>query len=552
MSDGAAAKKSEGRWGFYLTLLGCLGFLYYWFRPQRLEMGAGTHESAAQLVGRAMAEPATSDPVRRAHLDVDLLEVCALQARLDMTDDALATARLIGQPDLQAHAVEHLANVFLASDPAELSGAFRFAREVRDEALRADVEAAVYDQLALMGYVDVVAPKANTPLQMGRLVRMVSGADGQAFARERIAELETSAAALPTAEAAQQRENIAMTRINLALEDGPAAAIAAIQQVPAERQAALWIEVFRSFLVRKETPDGNARLVYNAVSDEVLRRTMEIEALQSFLPLRTLDEMLTEARAAERNATSDHERVVAGLHTVRVLDAGGRLDDVPTRLRELRTLSAREPDARHRARDSLLLATAFANAVLLEESSALLMAAHTAALSVTDLAEQRALLVLVGEESLIHAQPDRSQLAVRAAWDLRGEAPPLAPELVNSLALLLVGQGQMSEALTLIDQLPEGAPRRAAFATVARRVTDDVLGYAAPVGPAPVGQSIEAIRARATLDEAAARQMVEQVPAGHERARAWLALAKGISSPPLPSPTDPENAVESPPMDDAR
>ena len=162
------SKKREGWLGLSLTILLCLGFLFWWFRPAR---ETWVPHSTAELVDRALAEPNLDTPVERLVLDFDLMETAILQARLAMVPESLQTAGFIAEPIVQARTIRQLAQAQLNQDAKQLSESLRMCDRITDVPLRDQMKEEILIQLAMLGFSDVVLPEAKTPLLRARVAR---------------------------------------------------------------------------------------------------------------------------------------------------------------------------------------------------------------------------------------------------------------------------------------------------------------------------------------------------------------------------------------------
>ena len=133
MTDCPRQKKREGWLGLILTVVLCLGFLYWWFRPAR---ETWEPHSTAELVTRALAEPGLEDPQERLVIDFDLMETAILQARLAMIPEALETATHIADPIVQARTVRQLAQAHLNQDSKRLGDALGMCQRIENPVLR--------------------------------------------------------------------------------------------------------------------------------------------------------------------------------------------------------------------------------------------------------------------------------------------------------------------------------------------------------------------------------------------------------------------------------
>ena len=109
-----------------------------------------------------------------------------------------------------------------------------------------------------------------------------------------------------------------------------------------------------------------------------------------------------------------------------------------------------------------------------------------------------------------------------------------------ALPTKFTGQGtqQVSQNPTLITRTSEDYSayfaRRALLDAIATTAAEEAIGYD-PAAPPNRGEPLDRIRNRAISDESAAASYLPGIPAGYQRARATLAIAKGLLLPPIPS-----------------
>jgi tetratricopeptide (TPR) repeat protein len=563
VTDPLRQKKREGWLGLLLTAVLCLGFLYWWFRPAR---ETWEPHSTAQLVARALAEPGLDDPQERLVLDFDLMETAILQARLAMIPEALETADHIKDPIVQARTIRQLAQAHLNQDAKRLGDALGMCQRINHPVLRDRMREEILLQLAMLGFSDVVLPEARTPLLRAKLARRLAETDGQDAARNLLTELESALPGLPAAESATLLPELAWTHVQLAITDGPQQAFAAIQRLPAAAQDELWLDLFRVCFGRGDTAATDSAAVAAQVTSPALRRQIELEAIQSNIPLRPVEEILAvlqqELKAAAPGtpqiraliALADAHRRSTGAEAAAIplrsaLEAAGDLKDPVERATLLAELSELLPDA-----------------LLFPESQQALKSAIEAARTVVAPDQRLPLYTLI----LRHAFNSGE---IKTAADLATEAlelapkVKLAPEQLLELADFLTRLGDWPAALSLLPKaekatskestpntptaIPELAldsPRAKLLDALATTAAEDAIGYD-PADPPNRGEPMDRIRNRAITDEPAAASYLPGIPAGYQRARATLALAKGLLLPPMPTagtnlPTDPTGPLD--------
>ncbi len=546
MSDPLHSKKREGWLGLALTALLCLGFLYWWFRPAR---ETWQPHSTAQLVARALAEPGLDLPPQRLVIDFDLMETAILQARLAMIPESLETAARIADPLVQARAIRQLAQAQLHQDSKHLGEALTMCDRIGDHALRARMKEEILLQIAMLGFADVVMPEAKTPLLRARLARRLAETDDQEAARTLLAELEAALPTLPTAEGAALLPELAWTRVHLAIADGPQQAFEAIRRLPAPVQGELWLDLFRVCFGRGDSAAADSAAVAAQVTDPALRRQIELEALQSNIPLREASAILAELQQERQAAAPGADQIHALLQ---LADAHRRTSGAEAAAIPLHTaLQAVQSLADPVERASLLaqLAEVLPDALLFAESKQALLDATAAARTVVAPDQRLPLLILI----LRHAFNTGE---IKAAADLAAEALELAPKvalappLLQELADFLTRLGDWPAALSLLPPAtptaPPGSPpsvssppdspspRQLLLDAIATTAAEDAIGYD-PSDPPSRGEPLDRIRNRAVADEVGAAAYLPAIPVGFLRARATLALAKGRLLPPLPA-----------------
>ena len=540
MSSSLPPQKREGRLGLALTSLLCLGFLYWWFRPAR---ETWQPHSTAQLVARALAEPGLNQPLERLVIDFDLMETAILQARLAMIPESLETAARIADPLVQARAIRQLAQAQLNQDPKHLGDALTMCERIGDLALRARMKEDILLQIAMLGFADAALPEATTPLLRARLARRLAETDDQETARSLLAAEEAALPSLPTTEGAALLPELAWTRVHLAIADGPQQAFDAIRRLPAPAQDELWLDLFRVCFGRADSAAADSAAVAAQVTSPTLRRQIELESLQSNLPLREaaaiLAELQQELQAAAPGPDPIHLLLlIADAHR---RTSGPEAAAIPLHTALLAAQSL--PDPVQRATLLAELAETLPDALLFAESKQALTEARDAARTIVAPDQRLPLLILI----LRHAFNTGE---IKTAADLAAEAlelapkVPLAPALTQEFADFLTRLGDWPAALSLLPPPPPAtapiapsdplSPRLLLLDAIATTAAEDAIGYD-PADPPNRGEPLDRIRNRAVTDEAAAAAYLPAIPAGFARARATLALAKGRLLPPLPS-----------------
>ncbi len=558
MTDPLRHKKREGWLGLLLTAILCLGFLYWWFRPAR---ESWTPHSTAQLTARALAEPGLEDPLERLVIDFDLMETAILQARLAMVPEALETATFIANPIVQARTIRQLAQAHLNQDSQQLSDALGMCQRIEDPTLRERMREDILLQLAMMGFSDIVLPEAKTPLLRAKLARRLAETDGQDAARTLLTELEGQLPNLPAAEAATLLPELAWTHVQLAIMDGPEQAFAPIKRLPASAQDELWLDLFRVCFGREKNAAAEAASVAAQVTSPTLRRTIELEAVQSNFPLRPAAEIIATLQQELKNANPGPDQIRA---LIALADGHRRTTGAEAAAPPLRSAV----EAANALKDPVQRATLLAeltellpDALLFEESAAALKSAVTAARTVTAPDQRLPLYTLI----LRHAFNTGE---IKTAADLATEALTLAPKIdlteaqLLELADFLTRLGDWPAALRLLPppeklsataspkaaRLALDSPRARLLDALATTAAEDIIGYD-PADPPNRGEPLDRIRNRAISDESAAASYLPGIPSGYPRARATLAIAKGLLLPPMPTaetnlPSDPTGPLD--------
>ena len=580
MIDSPRQKKREGWLGLLLTIILCLGFLYWWFRPAR---ETWEPHSTAKLVGRALAEPGLDDPQERLVIDFDLMETAILQARLAMIPEALETATHIADPIVQARAIRQLAQAHLNQDAKRLGDALGMCQRIEHPVLRDRMREEILLQLAMLGFSDIVLPEAKTPLLRAKLARRLAETDGQDAARTLLTELETALPSLPAGETSALLPELAWTHVQLAIIDGPHQAFESIKRLPAAEQDELWLDLFRVCFGRETSAASDSAAVAAQVTSPTLRRQIELEAIQSNIPLRPAEEIIAtlqqELQAAATGpaqirafiALADAHRRTTGAEAAAIplrsaLDAANDLKDPVERATLLAELAELLPDA-----------------LLFPESQQALKSAVEAARTVVAPDQRLPLYTLILRHAFNAGE-------ITTAADLATEALGLAPRLKLSeaqlleLADFLTRLGDWPAAFSLLPK-PEKAgdretpektgtpddsgaptppssssisatkpelaldsPRARLLDALATTAAEDTIGYD-PGSPPNRGEPYDRIRNRAISDEPAAASYLPGIPAGYQRARATLAIAKGLLLPPMPAaetnfPADPGGPLD--------
>jgi hypothetical protein len=237
------------------------------------------------------------------------------------------------------------------------------------------------------------------------------------------------------------------------------------------------------------------------------------------------------------------------------------------------------PDPVQRATLLAELTELLPDALLFPESKQALQDATEAARGIIAPDQRLPLLVVI----LHHAfNAGEIQTAAALATEAMEIAPKvkLSPPLVTELAEFLTRLGDWPAALSLLPEIesntaapddqpsktPESGPpvpsplpatpaaetaasrRRALLDAIATTAAEEAIGYD-PAAPPNRGEPLDRIRNRAISDEPAAASYLPGIPAGYQRARATLAIAKGLLLPPIPSAETPLPTDLSGPLD---
>ncbi len=525
--------KKESWLGVLLTAVLCGGFLYWFFKPTPV---VWRYESAAQLVERAAAEPPTNDPSQRLVLDLDLLEVAVAQARQGLIDDAMVTAGHIIDPAVQTEAARTVAHAFLHSDPSDLARTLRVADILNEEAGRVSVRSDIVNTLAVLGYPDAAIPEAKTPLQKAALARRIAGKDLQSKARELIAAAEDGLAALSPAEAAPVREELAWAYSNLTLSDGPQKAIDAIKVLPAEKQAALWDDLAGWCAGRPDAADSLGA-VTAAISDPAVRLQLETDSLLTNAKLRPAADLETEVRATIAAAASPKSRHIALISLVKIQrNAGlpgavGAESAATATLKEAASSAANLTEPAARAAAFMEITGLFSDLLLMSDAVHTLGGATAAAREIGDPAARIPVLIDLAQSwhNQARSVENAAMIAEAAALAESGVNDPAA---LSAAASALVRKGEWPRAALLLTRISDPALRRNACTAVAKEAAEIAL-FADPAEPPPRGQPVDGIREAASGDEKKAAALVEATEPGYAKARALLAMAKGLHTPPM-------------------
>ncbi|MES2706733.1 MAG: hypothetical protein V4726_09050 [Verrucomicrobiota bacterium] len=523
---GTGKKKREGWLGTVVTGVICLGFLYFWFKPRKPDW---EHQTTAQYVARAMAEPEAADVTARLVLDFDLMETAILQARQGMAPEGAETALRIGDPLVQARAIRQLAWAHLNNDPKRMGDALTMCDRIADPAARTRMRQEILLQIAGMGFPDAALPEAGTLLLRARLARRLAETDGQAMARDILKEIDTALPSLPAEEAAPLRLETAWIHVGLTLSDGAKQAFPAIKNLPPAEQGELWLDLFRICFGLGDTAAGEAAAVAAQVTDPVLKRRMELEALDSNMPLRPAEEILAELRAELKAAAPGvpHIHALVALAAAQSRTVQGDPEAAANTLRMAYDSALALTDPIQRATLLSELSEALPDALLLAENTQALTAAASAARTVITPDERLPVLILVLRQAFNAGE-------LKLAADLASEANAVAvspgstlkPEPLADLADFLVRIGDWSAGLNLLSKTADAPARALLLDELATITAEDTIGYNASQPPNR-GEPLDRIRNRAISDETGAAIWAQEQTAGPLRARAWLAIAKG-------------------------
>lgn len=562
MSDPLRPKKREGWPGLVLTAVLCLGFLYWWFRPARETWQPHT---TAQLVARALGEPGLDQPAERLVIDFDLMETAILQARLGMVPEGLETAARIAHPVVQARTIRQLAQSRMNEDAKNLGDALKMCERISSLELRAKMREEILLEIAMMGFADIVMPEATTPLLRARLARCLAETDGQDTARTLLKEGEESLDSLPAEEAAKILPELAMTRVQLAIVDGPQQAFPLLKRLPQPEQDKLLLELYRVCFGRGDSAGSDGAAVAAQVTTPELRHQIEVESLQSNLPLRPVEEILAELDKTLTEAAPGPDKIHALLKIADVKRRAGTAEESAVPLLEGLKATAEVQDPVTRATLLAEFVDLLQDALLFDESKKALSDARDAAQTVVAPDSRLPLLVTILRSAYKSGEIQTAAVLAQDALDMAAKIKT-KPGEIDDLADFLTLLGDWPAALSLLppeeekpadppvpspDQnsnpdapapAPQGgtvaektgglSPRLALLDSIATTAVEEIIGYD-PASPPRRGEPLDRIRDRAVADEAAAAAYLPGIPAGFQRARATLAIAKGRLLPPV-------------------
>lgn len=516
--------RREGWMGTVLTGVLCLGFLYWWFKPAQ---PAWPHQSTAQYVARALAEPSGNDAVSRLTLDFDLMETALLQAREGMAPEGVESALLIADPVVQARAIRQLAQAHLNNDPKRMGDALTMCDRISDPAARERMRGEIVLQIAAMGFADVVLPEAKTLFLRAKLARRLAETDGQEMARKILKEIDEALSGLPVDEAAALRKEAAWTRVSLALTDGPQQAFPAIQSLPADARGEYWLELFRLCFGLGDNAAPQASAVVAEITDPVLKRQMEREALDLNISLRPAEEILAELNSEVKSAAPGQPRIKALMNLAdaqrRTTDPAGETPAVTLRLAYNAALALNDPA--QKATQLSILSSLLDDSLLFVEAENSLKTAISSARTITNPDQRLPVLIQVMRQAFNSGklQP-AAELATEAIASISDTT--FKPDDLRDLADFLVRIGDWPAGLNLLSRVPDPAARAALLDELAATAAADSIGFDASQPPNR-GQPLDRIRERSIKDETGSSLLTRDLPAGLPRARAWLAIAKG-------------------------
>lgn len=524
-------QKKEGWLGITLTGVLCILFLVWWFRPQP---PAWQHETPAQLIARAAAEPPPSGEVEQQVLDFDFMEAAILQAHGGMLDEAVKTIPHIRTPAIRLRAVRQLAQAYLNTDPGDYGEALTLANLLPDETHRGIVRSEVLGKLAELGFADAALPEAKTPLQKAALARRLAATNSVASARELLAAALPAVSTLPPAEAEALRTEIAWTQVNLSIVDGPVEAITAIEALPPALQGPLWEEL-TGWCQGRADKATVLPVIMQHIHDPALRRRLEIESLLFDVKLRPAADILAECQAEADRAPGPEAKLEALLA---LSDAQRNCGDPALGTKAEETLklagqtAATIADPAARCRALLSLSRKLCNFNLFDAAAAALTQARAAIETVAPEDLQIPLLISAAEETFMQAhEPEAVVLLERAQALVLSSTRPPASDALQELATAIVRRGDWPRGLALAARITDSAARLAALEAAAEAASIDSMSMD-PANPPPRGEPVDGIRRQAAGDDAIAAALVEKQAPGYPRARAWLAMAKGLMGPP--------------------
>jgi hypothetical protein len=523
-------KRKEGWLGVILTAILCLGFLYWWFRP---EPEPGEHQTTSQLVARAMAEPRSASRVEQQVIDFDLMEIAICQAGVSMLDEARATLERLSDPVIKTRAVRHAAQAFFGSNPQDFGRAVPLADLLESPQPRDEVRSEILGQLAVLGFVEVALKEARTARQKADLARRIADTpEGHEKARQLLEEAGNELPSLSAEDAAAVREHVAEARIKYTRTDGADPAIAAIRAVAPDRQLPLWKEL-------AEWGNGidlDLRTVLPHINDPGLRRKLEIDSLLFIRKPWPAAELIGKFKSEADAATAPEAKVTAMISLGEATRNAGEPDNEAAAaaankiLHDARTVAGTISDPAARCRALLELTHRFNLALLFDDSRTALDEATTIARAVQPLGARVPLLAAAAEEHFQQANPAEAHALVSEAADQAGTAPTDAVTL-QAIAMALVRRGDWPRGLGLVDRIADEAARLSALDAAAEAAAFDSISIIASDLP-PRGEPVDTIRRASAGDQFRAARLAESQPMGYARARAWLAMAKGLIAPP--------------------
>ena len=313
---------------------------------------------------------------------------------------------------------------------------------------------------------------------------------------------------------------LAWTRVQLAILDGPQQAFDAITASPPADQDELWLELFRVCFGRGDTAASDTAAVAAQITSPALRRKIELEALQSNIPLRPAADILAEIQK-KLNAAASRARikiraflVLADTHR---RATGPEAAAIPLHAALEATKALRDPV--QRATLLAELTELLPDALLFEESKQALQDATEAARSIVapDQRVPPARASSCGTPSMPGkskqpppSPPKPSRLAPKIKLSpplLPGTSriphpprrlacrPQPAPRNRKQNPVALAPDGQPSKSYRTEHPLPSTPPppaqnpdpRRALLDSIATTAAEDTIGYTRP--PRPPGAS---------------------------------------------------------------
>jgi hypothetical protein len=407
------------------------------------------------------------------------------------------------------------------------------------------VRAEILAELAEAGFPDAALPEAKTALQKASLARRIAitGDSAKETAKQLVADAEKELPSLPKVEGDAVRLEVAWAKVNLTLTDSPAEAITAIEALPAPEQEKLWVDLTLQCLSRTDA-ESCVTDVMQHIKDTALKRKLEIDSLAMRVKLRPPEELIAECKTEAGAAASPSAKVAALISMADAQRAAEPEILSPAADATLKTALSTARNIQNpaeRCRALLTLTRKFLDPPLLGEAKPILDEAAKDASLVESAAERMALLVLVSEES--YKQSDEAQ-----AVKLMEDAAQLVDKSSDAgslemLALAVIRRGDWPRGLALIDRIPDASARAAALDKAADKAADDSISMN-PAQPPPRGAPVDDIRRQAAGDHTQVIALVEKQRAGYARARAWLAMAKGVIGPPVPASGNPEPPPE--------